>query len=389
MRYTEARLARIATEMLRDIDADTVDFGPNYDGAGIEPLVLPARFPNLLVNGVVGHRRRHGHEHPAAQPRARSIDAVDRLHRQPGDRRRRADEAHQGPGLPDRRHHRRPHRDQGGVRDRPRPRGHPRARPTSSRCARARRRSSSPRCPTRCRRATAATTASGLIKKIAEVVQNGKIPEISDLRDESDKRGIRLVIELKRDAIPKVVLNKLYKYTPLQTTFGVNMVALVDGVPRTLGRSPADQELRRPPARGHRPAHQVRAAPRRGARAHPRGPAHRARQPRRGDRVDPRVGRPRRRARRPDGAVRALARPGPGDPRPPPPAPHRAWRSNKIKQEHADLVEQITRAARDPRRRVARARPDQGGAHRGARTPTATTAARRSRTPRATSTSRT
>ena len=72
-------------------------------------------------------------------------------------------------------------------------------------------------------------------------MQNGRITEISDLRDESDKPGIRLVIELKRDAIPKVVLNKLYKHTPLQTTFGVNMVALVDGVPRTLGLLPIDQ----------------------------------------------------------------------------------------------------------------------------------------------------
>ena len=79
---------------------------------------------------------------------------------------------------------------------------------------------------------------SGLIKKIAELVQNGRIKEISDLRDESDRSGIRLVIELKRDAIPKVVLNKLYKHTSLQTTFGVNMVALVDGVPRTLGLLP-------------------------------------------------------------------------------------------------------------------------------------------------------
>ncbi|MDX6670442.1 MAG: gyrase subunit, partial [Solirubrobacteraceae bacterium] len=75
---------------------------------------------------------------------------------------------------------------------------------------------------------------NGLITKIAELVREKKIPEISDLRDESDKRGMRLVIELKRDAIPKVVLNQLYKHTPMQTTFGVNMVALVDGVPRTL-----------------------------------------------------------------------------------------------------------------------------------------------------------
>ena len=74
----------------------------------------------------------------------------------------------------------------------------------------------------------------GLIEKIADLVRDKSIPEISDLRDESDKRGMRLVIELKRDAIPKVVLNKLYKHTPMQTTFGVNMVALVDNVPRTL-----------------------------------------------------------------------------------------------------------------------------------------------------------
>ena len=229
---------------------------------------------------------------------------------------------------------------------------------------------------------------SGLIKKIAEVVQNGKIPQISDLRDESDKRGIRLVIELKRDAIPKVVLNNLYKFTPLQTTFGVNMVALVDGVPRTLGLRPADQELRRPPARGDRAAHEVRAAPRRGAGAHPRGAADRARQPRRGHRADPRLARPGRRARRPDGAVRALARAGPGDPRPPPPAPHRDGvghdQARARRPGRADR-----RAARDPRRRVARDRPDQGGAASRSRTATATSGAPRSRTPRATSTSRT
>ena len=102
---------------------------------------------------------------------------------------------------------------------------------------------------------------AGLIKKIAEVVQNGKIKEISDLRDESDKSGIRLVIELKRDAIPKVVLNKLYKHT-----------LDADHVRREHGRArrrraaharpaAADQQLRRPPARRHRAAHQVRAAP--------------------------------------------------------------------------------------------------------------------------------
>ena len=133
----------------------------------------------------------------------------------------------------------------------------------------------------------------GLIQKIADLVHDKKIPEISDLRDESDRHGMRLVIELKRDAIPKVVLNKLYKHTPMQTTFGVNMVALVDGVPRTLSLREVHRRLRRAPARGHRPAHEARAAPRRSARAHPRGPADRARQPRRGHRADPRLARPR------------------------------------------------------------------------------------------------
>ena len=86
MRYTEARLSRLATEMLRDIDSDTVDFRPNYDESRQEPLVLPARFPNLLVNGVVGHRRRDGHQHPAAQP-ARGDRRRGRLRRRPVDRR--------------------------------------------------------------------------------------------------------------------------------------------------------------------------------------------------------------------------------------------------------------------------------------------------------------
>ena len=93
MRYTEARLAPIAREMLRDLDADTVDFRPNYDGQNSEPLVLPARFPNLLVNGSTRHRRRHGDEHPAAQP-ARDDRGDDRLHRRPGHRRPGPDAAH-------------------------------------------------------------------------------------------------------------------------------------------------------------------------------------------------------------------------------------------------------------------------------------------------------
>ena len=216
-------------EMLRDLDMDTVDFVPNYDGRKQEPLVLPARFPNLLVNGSSGHRGRHGDEHPAAQP-ARGHRRDRRVHRRPDDRGRGPHGAHQGPGLPDRRHR------SSAARASATP-----TRPGAAACACGRARTSSR--SAQGKEAIVVTELpylvkkggdGGLIQKIADLVHEKKIPEISDLRDESDRHGMRLVIELKRDALPKVVLNKLYKHTSMQSTFGVNMVALVDGVPRTL-----------------------------------------------------------------------------------------------------------------------------------------------------------
>ena len=165
---------------------------------------------------------------------------------------------------------------------------------------------------------------SGLMQKIVEQVQNGRLKEISDLRDESDKSGIRLVIELKRDAIPKVVLNKLYKHTQLQTTFGVNMVALVDGVPRTLGLLPIVKNYvdHQRDVIVRRTKYELRE---REARLHIlEGLLVAIDEHRRGHRADPRLERSRRRARRADRALRALAHPGAGDPRPAPPAPHRA-----------------------------------------------------------------
>ena len=148
MRYTEARLARIATEMLRDIDADTVDFGPNYDGQNQEPLVLPARFPNLLVNGSAGiavgmatnippHNLREAVAATIAYIDDPEID-VEGLMRHM-----------QGPGLPDRRHDPRHERHPRRLRDRARQDPRAGESRTSSRCRRARRRSSSPSCPTR------------------------------------------------------------------------------------------------------------------------------------------------------------------------------------------------------------------------------------------------
>ena len=228
MRYTEARLARIATEMLRDLDMDTVDFAPNYDGSRQEPLVLPARFPNLLVNGSSGiavgmatnippHNLREVIDATVAYIENPDID-VDGLM------------AHiKGPDFPT-----------GGVilgragiRD-AYEKGRGRVRVQARAHIEPLKQGKEAIVVTELPFMVKKGGEGGLIQKIADLVHEKKIPEISDLRDESDKRGMRLVIELKRDAIPKVVLNKLYKHTSMQSTFGVNMVALVDNVPRTL-----------------------------------------------------------------------------------------------------------------------------------------------------------
>ena len=228
MRYTEARLARIATEMLRDLDMDTVDFVPNYDGSKREPLVLPARFPNLLVNGSSGIAVGMATNIPPHNLRE-VIDATVAYIDDPDIEVEGLMRHIKGPDFPT-----------GGIilgragisdayetgRGRVRVQARAHIEPLSHG-----------------KEAIVVTELpfmvkkggpGNLIEKIADLVRDKRIPEISDLRDESDKRGMRLVIELKRDAIPKVVLNKLYKHTPMQTTFGVNMVALVDNVPRTL-----------------------------------------------------------------------------------------------------------------------------------------------------------
>ncbi len=237
MRYTEARLVAP-----RHRDAPRHRRGHRRLRAQLRRVAPGAARPAVALPEPAGQRRRgdrgrHGDEHPAAQP-ARD----DRRRRSPTSTTRRSTSTGlmkhiKGPDFPTggiivgrQRHPRR-------LRDRPRPGG--RARQGARRAdgarqgAHHRHRDALPGA-----KGDGRGDDSGLIKKIAEQVQNGRIKEISDLRDESDRQGIRLVIELKRDALPKVVLNKLYKHTSLQTTFGVNMVALVDGVPRTLGLLP-------------------------------------------------------------------------------------------------------------------------------------------------------
>jgi DNA gyrase subunit A len=228
MRYTEARLARLATEMLRDIDADTVNFVPTYDGNAREPVVLPARFPNLLVNGGSGiavgmatnippHNLREVVAATIAYIEDPSID-VDGLMRHI-----------KGPDFPT----------AGtilgreGIRDAyatGRGRVRVQAKAHIEPIGQGKEAIIVTELPFQVRKGG----DGGLIVKIKDLVMEKKLTEISDLRDESDRHGMRIVIELKRDAIPKVVLNKLYKHTSMQATFGVNMVALVDNVPRTL-----------------------------------------------------------------------------------------------------------------------------------------------------------
>src|ERR671929_980100 len=228
MRYTEARLAPIAREMLRDLDADTVDFQPNYDGQNQEPVVLPARFPNLLVNGSSGiavgmatntppHNLREAIAATIAYIDDPDIDTDGLLKHMKG-----PDFPTGGVilGL-------------GGIREAyetGRGRIRVRARAHTEDIGQGKEAIIVTELPFQVKKGG----EGGLIRKIAELVQEKKIPEISDLRDESDRKGMRLVIELKRGVLPKVVLNKLYKHTPMQSTFGVNMVALVDNVPRTL-----------------------------------------------------------------------------------------------------------------------------------------------------------
>src|SRR3954465_7049837 len=233
MRYTEARLAKIATEMLRDIDADTVDFGPNYDERRLEPLVLPSRSPNLLVNGPSGIAVGMATNIPPHNLRE-AIDAVIAYADDPTIDTAGLMKHIKGPDFPT-----------GGIivgrsgiRDAyetGRGRVVIRARAHIEPLRQGKEAIIVTEMPYQVTKGDGRNEGAGLIKKIAEVVNDKKIVEISDLRDESsDKGGVRIVIELKRDAIPKVVLNKLYKHTSMQTTFGVNMVALVDGVPRTL-----------------------------------------------------------------------------------------------------------------------------------------------------------
>jgi DNA gyrase subunit A len=228
MRYTEARLARIAAEMLRDIDADTVDFGPNYDESRREPLTLPSRFPNLLVNGSAGIAVGMATNMPPHRL-AEAVDAIVALIDDPTTDVEKLMKHLKGPDFPTGAYI----VGRSGIRDAYRT-GRGRIVMRARAHIEELRGGKSAIVVTELPYGVKKGGDTGVIAKIAELVNDKVLTEVSDLADHSDRTGMRIQIELKRDAVPQVALNKLFKHTPLQSTFGYNAVALVDGVPRTL-----------------------------------------------------------------------------------------------------------------------------------------------------------
>src|SRR5213083_707647 len=232
MRYSEARLSRMATELLRDIDADTVDFEPNYDESRRQPSVLPSRFPNLLVNGSAGIAVGMATNIPPHNL-GEVIDGIVAMVDDPNIDVERLLRHIKGPDFPTGGYI----VGRSGIRDAYRS-GRGRIVMRARAHIEELRGGKSAIIVTELPYGVKKGGEGGVIEKIAELVESkvlNEIPMTDDaLADHSDKDGMRIYIELKREAVPQVALNKLFKHTPLQTSFGYNAVALVDGVPRTL-----------------------------------------------------------------------------------------------------------------------------------------------------------
>ena len=286
-RYTEARLAAMAAELLRDIDQDTIDFIPNYDGSEREPAVLPARFPNLLVNGATGIAVGMATNIPphnlVRDDRRRDRDDRRRRHR-----RRAAQPAHQGPGLPDRRDH-------------PRPRGHPRGvslRPWPDPRSRPRAHRGAPRRQVRDHRQRAALRRQEGRRRRRHLEDRRSRARGRPDRDRGSSRRRQGPVRQGRDADLHRAQARRGAAGRAEQALPAHVAADDLRLQRRRARrrraahalaARADPHLPRPPARGRHPPAEVRAAQRGPARAHPRGLPDRARQHRRGDRADPGV----------------------------------------------------------------------------------------------------
>ncbi|WP_066366253.1 DNA gyrase subunit A [Neobacillus fumarioli] len=258
MRYTESRMSKISMELLRDINKDTIDYQDNYDGEEKEPVVLPSRFPNLLVNGTTGIAVGMATNIPPHQL-GETIDAVLAISHDPDITTQELMEIIPGPDFPT-----------GGIivgRS-----GIRKAYETGrgSITIRAKvgiEQKSNGKETIIVHELPYQVNKAKLIEKIAELARDKKIEGITDLRDESDRRGMRIVIEVRKDANANVLLNNLYKLTALQTSFGINMLALVNGHPKVLSlkqclshyldhqkvviRRRTEYELRKAEARAH------------------------------------------------------------------------------------------------------------------------------------------
>ncbi|GGJ30874.1 DNA gyrase subunit A [Paenibacillus hunanensis] len=225
MRYTEARMSKMALEMLRDLNKETVDYIPNYDGEEREPVVLPARYPNLLVNGVSGiavgmatnippHNLGEvidGVQAMIENPDITSMELMDYIH---------------GPDFPTSGYI----LGRSGIRQ-----AYQTGRGSITMRAKATIEENNNKARIVVNEIPYQVNKARLVEKIAELVREKRIEGITDLRDESDRNGMRIVIELRRDVNPNVVLNNLYKHTAMQSTFGVNMLAIVNNEPKLLG----------------------------------------------------------------------------------------------------------------------------------------------------------
>src|ERR1700726_2448779 len=234
-RYTEARLTRVATSLLEDLDKETVDFRPNYDGSEVEPDVLPSRIPNLLVNGSNGIAVGMATNIPPHNL-TEIIDATITLVNNPNAQLAEVLKFVQGPDFPT-----------AGI-------IHGRAGVFEAyRTGRGRfmmRAKAAIENVTKDRQAIIVTeipcqvNKARLVERIAQLVKDKDIEDISDVRDESDRDGMRIVIELKRGAEPQIVLNKLFKHTQMQEGFSMILLAVVNGQPRELGLIPTRSEER-------------------------------------------------------------------------------------------------------------------------------------------------
>ncbi|MGQ3477416.1 DNA gyrase subunit A [Paenibacillus sp. TY11] len=224
MRYTEARLSKIAMEMLRDLNKETVDFMPNYDGEENEPVVLPARYPNLLVNGVGGIAVGMATNIPPHNL-GEVIDGVQALIENPDITPMELMDYIQGPDFPT----------AGYILGRS---GIRQAYQTGRGSVTMRAKTTIEEIGNKARiivhELPYQVNKARLVEKIAELVRDKRIEGITDLRDESDRTGMRVVIELRRDVNPNVVLNNLFKHTAMQSNFGINMLAIVNNEPKIL-----------------------------------------------------------------------------------------------------------------------------------------------------------